>query len=154
MMLFMSMGWDYVSELRPLTGPLFILQDTHVSMENHGGMKMSIQKTPDSSTRALWQSYQQSHLVANRRNWRQEWEFGFVKYFCSYLQVIFTCHKILQHGASGFTSPPKKMCCGFLLKIHNLSQVWSHEPWVQWQAHYQLHQQGDEYKSWHSSLSL
>jgi hypothetical protein len=25
-------------------------------------------KTPDSSTRALWQSYQQSHLVANQED--------------------------------------------------------------------------------------
>jgi hypothetical protein len=36
-------------------------------------------------------------------------EFGFGKYFCSYLQVFFfTCRKILRHGTSGFTSPPKE----------------------------------------------
>jgi hypothetical protein len=29
-------------------------------------------------------------------------------YFCSYLQVLFTCPKILRHGASGFTFPPKE----------------------------------------------
>jgi hypothetical protein len=32
-------------------------------MESHGGM-ISTGETPDLSTRALWQSYQQSHLVA------------------------------------------------------------------------------------------
>jgi hypothetical protein len=36
-----------------------------MSMENHGGM-MSKQETPDSSATALWQSYQQSNLVARQ----------------------------------------------------------------------------------------
>jgi hypothetical protein len=30
-------------------------------------------KSPNSSTRALWQSYQHSHLVASRRDGRREW---------------------------------------------------------------------------------
>jgi hypothetical protein len=34
-----------------------------MSMENHGGI-ISTRETPDSSARAFWQSYQQSHLVA------------------------------------------------------------------------------------------
>jgi hypothetical protein len=34
-------------------------------MKNHGGM-ISTEKPPDSSTRALWQSDQQSQLVANQ----------------------------------------------------------------------------------------
>jgi hypothetical protein len=34
-------------------------------MEDHGGM-ISVGKTPDLSIRALWQSYQQSHLVAKQ----------------------------------------------------------------------------------------
>jgi hypothetical protein len=33
LMLFMSMGWDYVSELRPLTGLLFIPQKMYESGE-------------------------------------------------------------------------------------------------------------------------
>jgi hypothetical protein len=36
LLLFMSMGSDYVSELRPLTGILFILR--MIRMESHGGM--------------------------------------------------------------------------------------------------------------------
>jgi hypothetical protein len=35
-------------------------------------------------------------------------EFGLAKYFCSSVQMIFTCRKILRHGASGFTSLPKE----------------------------------------------
>jgi hypothetical protein len=31
----MSMGWDYVSELQPPTGLLFIPQVIHMSIENH-----------------------------------------------------------------------------------------------------------------------
>jgi hypothetical protein len=31
-----------------------------------------------------------------------------LQYFRSYLQVTFTSRKILQHGASGFTSPLKE----------------------------------------------
>jgi hypothetical protein len=38
-----------------------------MSMENYGEM-ISIEEVPDSPTKALWQSYQQSHLVARRRN--------------------------------------------------------------------------------------
>jgi hypothetical protein len=36
-----------------------------MSMDNHGG-KVWRGETPDSSTRALWLSYQQSHLLANK----------------------------------------------------------------------------------------
>jgi hypothetical protein len=33
MYIFMSLGWDYVTELRPPTGPIFILQVTYESAE-------------------------------------------------------------------------------------------------------------------------
>jgi hypothetical protein len=36
-------------------------------MENYGGICRH-GKTPDSSTKVLWQLYQQSHLVANQEN--------------------------------------------------------------------------------------
>jgi hypothetical protein len=54
-------------------------------------------KTPDSSTRALWQAFQQSYLVATRRNGRRGWWIWLCEVFCSYLQVFITCHNIL-HG--------------------------------------------------------
>jgi hypothetical protein len=49
-------------------------------------------------------------------------EFGFVEYICSYWQAIFTCSKILRHGDSGFSSPPKEgvLWMFIALKIHRL----------------------------------
>jgi hypothetical protein len=52
--------------------------------------------------------------------------------------------RILQHAIKSYDMRPpalflirSKMCCGFLspLKIHRLGQVWTRDPWVQWQAH-------------------
>jgi hypothetical protein len=43
-----------------------------------------------------------------------------LKYFCSYLQVIFTCRKIL-HGASAFTSPRKEGVLWTFIALKNLS---------------------------------
>jgi hypothetical protein len=59
-------GSDYVSELQPPTGLLFIRPVIY----EHGVPWMNDieRRTPDSSTRALWQFYQQIHLVANRKN--------------------------------------------------------------------------------------
>jgi hypothetical protein len=98
-------------------------------------------KTPDSSTRALWKSYQQRHLIASRRNRQKKWEFNRAKYFCSFLQVIFTCCKLLWHGASGITSPPKEGMLKIFspLKIHRLGWVGTHNPWVQLKTSYPLH---------------
>jgi hypothetical protein len=62
--------------------------------------------TPDSSTRALLQSYKQRHLgqVGNGR--RSE---NFAYQYLKYLKVSLTCRKILRHGTSGFTSHPNKV---------------------------------------------
>jgi hypothetical protein len=58
-MLFMSMGWDYISELRPETGILFIPQVIqYMSTDNHGEM-ISTGKTPDLSITVLFLFYQQ-----------------------------------------------------------------------------------------------
>jgi hypothetical protein len=90
----------------------------YMSMENHDRMIMST----DSSTRALWQSYQQSHLVASRRNGRNQRELGLAKYFCSYLQMIFTCCKILPRGSSIFTFRYEGRCHADL-KVYRLCRV-------------------------------
>jgi hypothetical protein len=57
-------------------------------MENHGGM-ISTEETPNSSTRALWQSYQQSYLVAKQEVLGKGNEFGLTKHHRSYFQGIF-----------------------------------------------------------------
>jgi hypothetical protein len=64
-----------------------------------------------SPTRALRQSYKQSHLLARRKNGGRKNEFGFSKYFFPYFEGIF---KILKHGADGFAFAKKEPCCGFL----------------------------------------
>jgi hypothetical protein len=56
------MGWDYVSELRPQTGLLFIPQVIYEHQEPWYVQK----KTNNSSSRVLCQSYQQIHLVAKQ----------------------------------------------------------------------------------------
>jgi hypothetical protein len=57
-------------------------------MENHGGM-ISTLETPDSSTRALWKSYQQRRLVANKEELgERNNEFDLTKYLFSYFEVI------------------------------------------------------------------
>jgi hypothetical protein len=42
-----------------------------------------------------------------------------VTYFCSYLQVIFTCHKIAWNGALGFTSSPKEDVLWIFITLKN-----------------------------------
>jgi hypothetical protein len=55
------MGWGYVSEQRPPTGIVFIPRVICERGEPWWWWcRLGI--TPDSSTRALWQSYQQRHL--------------------------------------------------------------------------------------------
>jgi hypothetical protein len=57
-------------------------------MENHSGI-ISAGKTPDSSTRALWQSYQQSQLVSKQEELdERNDEFGLTKYVCLYFEGI------------------------------------------------------------------
>jgi hypothetical protein len=62
MMMIISMEWDYVSELRPPTGLFFIPQVMYehvITMVERYWQGKAI----DSYTRALCQSYQQSHLA-------------------------------------------------------------------------------------------
>jgi hypothetical protein len=83
----------------------------------------------------LW--LQQTYLVAKRggtgRGMAAEF---FLTLSLAYLKGTLTCRKILRHGAEGFTSPPKEVMLRTLtaLKIIVLGRVWTHEPWVLWQA--------------------
>jgi hypothetical protein len=65
-------------------------------------------KTLDSSIRAFWQSYQQSHPVAGRRNGRKKWWIRPCEVFLFiHANYFFASHKIL-HGTDGVTSRPKE----------------------------------------------
>jgi hypothetical protein len=97
-------------------------------MVNYGGV-ISAGETPDSSTRALWQCYQQSHIVANKDELGEgNDEFGQTKYFCSYFQVIFISSKILRHRTDGFTSPPKEVVLRIFIALKNRSSSAGFEP--------------------------
>jgi hypothetical protein len=64
-------------------------------------------RTPVSSTRVLWQSHQQNHLIATQEELGEEnYDFGLRGIIPVHTSKgFFTCRKILRHGASGFTSP-------------------------------------------------
>jgi hypothetical protein len=79
----------------------------------HGEPMMTIMPagiTPDSSAKALCQTYLKGSL---------------------------TCHKILRHGTSGFTSHPKEGVLWIFITLKNPLpwSVWTGDHWVQWQAH-------------------
>jgi hypothetical protein len=103
-----------------------------MSMKNHGGM-ISTGKTPDSSIRGLWQSYQQSRLGANQEE-LGEWngKFGLQSIFVHTSKRYFICCKISRHGADDFTYPPKECVLRTLtpLKIHHFNRVWTRKSWV------------------------
>jgi hypothetical protein len=63
-------------------------------------------KTPDSFTRALWQSCQQNHLGASLRNGQRSENFAYQ--YLRYVNGSLNCCKILRHRASSFTSHPKE----------------------------------------------
>jgi hypothetical protein len=87
-MMMITMMMDYVSELRLPTKLLFVRQVIY----EHGEPRwnnLDRGKLLILSTTALWQSYQQSNLVATGGTGEGNDEFGLAKYSCSYLQVIF-----------------------------------------------------------------
>jgi hypothetical protein len=81
---------------------------------------MSTGKTPDLFMRVLWQSHQQTYLVANQV------ELGELSHsddLCSCFEVVFTCCKILRHVANGFTSPPKEGVLQILITLKSSSPL-------------------------------
>jgi hypothetical protein len=99
-------GWDNVSELRPPTGPLFVPRVICDRCKPWWWWWCRLGITPDSSTRTLWKSYQQTYLgqVGGRDEGVRILPFHYPKY----LKGSLTCCKILWHRTSGFTSHPKE----------------------------------------------
>jgi hypothetical protein len=78
-------------------------------------------KTLDSSIRAFWQSYQQSHPVAGRRNGRIKlWIWPCEVFLFIHAYYFFASHKIL-HGTDGFTSRPKEGVLRIFITLQNPS---------------------------------
>jgi hypothetical protein len=90
----------------------------------------SLGKTPDSSTRALWQFYQLRHLGAGRTNGQRSE--NFVYRYLRNINGYSTCCKIMRHGTSRFKECVLRILSS--LKINCLGWVWTNDPWAQWQS--------------------
>jgi hypothetical protein len=117
--LIMSRWWDYVSELRPPSCLLFIPQEIWKHGEPWWWCRLGI--TPDSSSRALCQSNQQSYMGTSRRNGRKSENFAY-----HYLKRL-KGKKVKSYdmGLPALLPIRRKVCCGFLspLEIHRLCRV-------------------------------
>jgi hypothetical protein len=106
-----SMGWVYVCELRPPACLFFIPQVYEYGelwWNNIDRLKLLI-RPPE-----LCQSYQ--HLGAGRMKGRKEWWIWTCEVLSFlYLQVIFTCGKILWQCPPALFLLRRKACCVFLL---------------------------------------
>jgi hypothetical protein len=69
-------------------------------------------KIPDSSTTALWQSYQQSSSSKSGGTGEGNYELGYTKYLHSYFR------QILQRGTNGFLPLRRKARRGFLSSVN------------------------------------
>jgi hypothetical protein len=88
-------------------------------------------KTPDSSTRALWQSYQDSCLVASRRNLvKGMMNMTLQSIFVHTSKWFFACLKILQHEVSGYTSPVKEGMLQIFISLKNPLPWLGLNPWT------------------------
>jgi hypothetical protein len=103
-------GASYISVLRPPTGLLFIPQviraciwACRTMVDDSASWGKLLTHPPvlsgNPTTRVIWEQ-------VGEINERSE-NFTF-QAFHSKMQVIFTCRKVLWHGVSGFTSPPKE----------------------------------------------
>jgi hypothetical protein len=86
-------------------------------------------KTPDSSTRALWKSYQQSNLVAYQKYLAKEMLTSALRIYIFHTSKgPLTCHQILRHGTNGFTFLPKEVLRIFIAIKSSLSSGLN--PWI------------------------
>jgi hypothetical protein len=114
------MEWDYFSELRLPTGLLFI--------PRWGACRTMVEwyrkRTPDLSTRALWQSYQYSNLEASRRRGLREWRIWPRKVILSILasDILHTL-KSYDIGPPALLSFRRKVCCGFVWPLKSTASA-------------------------------
>jgi hypothetical protein len=124
----MSMAWNHVSELRPISGLLFTPQVTYKLGEpwwsdvDRG--KLLIR--PPVSSLAILPTEPPS--IKPGGSWRRKWWILSTKYLFRTSQSSLASRKILRHEADGFTSTPKEGVLQILitLKIYRLGRVWTH----------------------------
>jgi hypothetical protein len=110
------MGWDWRVRTAAITGLLFIHR-VNVSGGPWWWCRLGI--TPDLSTRARWQSYQQRHL--ERVGWMDEGVRILCFQYLWYVNGSFTCRNVLRHGTSGFSSHPKEDVLRIFIALKNPS---------------------------------
>jgi hypothetical protein len=130
-LLFITMGRDYVPDLRPATGLLFILQFIYEKGEprwndiDSGKLLIRQPQAPGNSTN--------SHLVAKWEEHADE-NAEFCPWSISFILVgFFTWHTILRYGADGFTSPPKLGVLRIFIDLKHpivFCRLRTREPWV------------------------
>jgi hypothetical protein len=86
-------------------------------------------KAHDSSTRALWQSLQKTHLVAKQEELMKE----IIRLALQSITVCtskrsLTCHKVLRHGTDSFTSPPNEVVLRVFIVLKNSSPTARFKP--------------------------
>jgi hypothetical protein len=143
-------GWDYVSELLPPSGLLFI---PHVICEH--GDPWWVMMQPDSSKRALWQFYQQFHLRQVGGIDEISENFVFQAFFfctCDVLRAV----KFYDMGPPALLPIRRKMCCGIVspLTINRLCRVWTRDPRIQRHEHLPLRHRGDLEMLQHNGASF
>jgi hypothetical protein len=116
-------GQEYISELRPTMGILFIPR-WYISMgeprqNNDVGIGKLLTHPPELSgnptSRVTWEQVGGMDKMSDNFT---------LKAFCSHLQVIMTCHKIFWHGASRYTFHPKEGVLHIFITLKNPS------PWL------------------------
>jgi hypothetical protein len=102
----MSMGWVYVSELRPPTDLLFIPQVIH-EPEYHGGMMSTEENSSFVYQSSVVILPVESSGIKQEERAKRMMNLTLRNNFVYTRKWFFACRKIL-HGASGFTSPLKE----------------------------------------------
>jgi hypothetical protein len=87
-------------------------------------------KTSDSSSRALWQSYQQSPSNKQEELAKGIMNIALRSILFILIKLFYTCLKILRHGASGFTSPQKESVLRIFIALKNSSLQPGLDPWT------------------------
>jgi hypothetical protein len=106
LMMMMSMGRDYVSELLPPKGLLFILQviyEHEKTWWNYIDREKLLIRPSELSVNLA-----SSHSVTKQEGLEKEMNFPLRCIFVHTSKGYVTCHKIIRHGANSFTSPSKE----------------------------------------------
>jgi hypothetical protein len=140
-MMIMSVGWNYVSELRPPTGLFFVSQ----VIDEHGESWLESNSWFVRQSSLVIGYYQRSNLVASRRIRRNEWDLALRNNFIRACKWFFTYRKILRHGTSGFIFPPKEGVLRIFIVLKNSLPQPGFNPLtlVHWQARWSLNHRDD-----------